>query len=435
MRVVRMQLRYGVTEAESWWHFALGPQREQIWTRLREIGTQIVGLFLFDKGAPDPVTDWPRFAASIEAVLKIGATPMITFARYHRPFDDLRGVRWFAERCGDVAWSCIDQWGGEVVRDWYWCVWNEPNSAWIGGGLSFEQYRRIYEAVAERVARWLAPHLDGRRALIGGPAIEGFLPTWLDWYWRFIHEIDNSLIGFVNWHRYGEWRDFGEEGAPRDDAAYRALIMSRTSDYEARARAVARLLGDSGILNICGEVNTHSHYDPRVRARFNQTIFGAAYYASALLHLIRGGADAELFWTGTDDAAGYGMLDPGGMPTPVFHAKRLCAQSLRYGDSVTFPADETGQRAVEIAVARGKDGRRSALLVHLSDEAATYDASDWSAGLSDCRTLLKVDRGTGNRVHAAAWDGRVAFDGYGVAAVMTEDVQDEAGQGHSENRQ
>ncbi len=31
----RMGLRYGVNEADSWWHFALGPQREErVFTRL-----------------------------------------------------------------------------------------------------------------------------------------------------------------------------------------------------------------------------------------------------------------------------------------------------------------------------------------------------------------------------------------------------------------
>ncbi|HET8579473.1 MAG TPA: hypothetical protein VFL31_00595, partial [Nitrospiraceae bacterium] len=258
---------------------------------------------------------------------------------------------------------------------------------------------------------------------------------WLDWYWRFIHEIDNSLIGFVNWHRYGEWRDFGEEGAPREDGTYRALIMSRTPDYEERARAVARLLDGRGMLNVCGEVNTHSHYDPGVRARFNQTIFGAAYYASALLHLIRGGADAELFWTGTDDAAGYGMLDPNGMPTPVFHAKRLCAQSLRYGDWVAFPVDGPGSHALEVAVSRGEDGRRSAVLVHLRDEVATYEASGWAEELGDGLGVLKLDRGTGNRILTKPWEGRLTFDGYGVAVVTTEGAQsNEADEGHLGNR-
>src|SRR5262249_22101210 len=112
----------------------------------------------------DPVTQWQEFAAYVQAVLNVGATPMITPAKCDRPYGDPRAVRWFAERCADVAWSCIERWGGEAVRDWYWCVWNEPNSTWIGGGLSFEQYRRIYEA-------------EGRGGAAGAGPVPGGLPA------------------------------------------------------------------------------------------------------------------------------------------------------------------------------------------------------------------------------------------------------------------
>lgn len=413
-----MALRYGVTEAESWRHFAVGPQRERIWTRLREIDTRIIGISLFDKRAPDPVRDWPMFVSYVQAVLNVGATPMFTFGRFHRPFDDSRALRWFANRCADVVWGCIEQWGGEVVRDWYWCVWNEPNNTWTSGHFSFEQYRRIYEEVAQGALRWLAPYLGERTPLIGGPAVNCFLPFWEDWIWRFVNEIDNSLVGFVNWHRYGDWRQAGEWVAPHDEAAHRALVMFQTPEYEANTRAVRQVVNGRGILNMCTELNAHSHHEPRVSAPFNQTIFGAAYYASALLYLIRGGADAELFSTITDDAGRYGMLDSSGTPTPVFHAKKLCAQALRYGDRVAFPAD--GGQGLEVAVAWGEDGRRSALLVHIRDEVASYKAAEWAEKLSGCRTLLKLDRGTGNRILTRPWDGRISFEGYGVAVVTTE---------------
>src|SRR5262245_59642490 len=224
----RMRLRYGTNETDSWWHFARGPQRERIWARLREMGTRVIRIFLFDKSAPDPVTQWQEFTSYVQAVLNAGAVPMVTFAKFNRPYGDPRAVRWFATRCADVVWGCIERWGGEAVRDWYWCVWNEPNSPWVGGGLTFEQYRRIYEAVAQGILRWLAPYLHGRRPRFGGPAVDGFMPFWMDWVWRFVNEIDDALIGFVNWHRCGDWREDGAWGAPRDEAVYRGLLMSRT---------------------------------------------------------------------------------------------------------------------------------------------------------------------------------------------------------------
>jgi hypothetical protein len=423
----RMRLRYGVNEADSWWYFALGPHRERLWGRLNEMNTQIIRIFVFDKCAPDPVTAWDDFRAYVDAVLNVGAVPMVTFAKSHRPTDDPRGLRWFATRCADVVWNAQEEWGAERIREWYWCIWNEPNSTWIGGGLSFEQYRRVYEEVAHAMLRWLGTAPTGQRPLIGGPAVEGFQPFWIDWVSRFLTEVDPALIGFVNWHRYADWRDHGEKGAPRDEAIHRALMLAQTADYQLRAQAVADLVETPGILNVCGEWNAHSHYLPPVRARFNQSMFGAAYGAAALLHLLRGGADAEMLWTGTDEACGYGILDSEARPTPLFHTKRFFGRYVRYGDWISFPVPDNDRLAVDGVVARGEDGRRSGLFVHLDDRSATYDVGQLAGDrLSDCATLLKLDAGTDHHVRMKPATGTVDFDGYGIAVLTNAlDAEDE----------
>jgi hypothetical protein len=413
----RLKLLYGVNEADSWWHFAIGPRRERIWARLREMDVRIIRIFLYQKGTPDPVSDWKTFAAYVQAVLDVGAIPMVTFAQFPGPIGDGRAIRAFANRCGDVVWSALEHWGPATVREWMWCVWNEPNNTWIGGGVSFEQYRAIYESVAEQVVRWLAPHLRDGPPRLGGPSVEGFQPFWLDWIWRFVEEIDHSLIGFVNWHLYADWREDGEEGAPLGAAAHRGLMLAQTPEYGARARAVAETLNGFGALNICGEWNAHSHYLPSVRARFNQSLFGAAYGVSALLHLMRGGVDAEMLWTGTDEACGYGVLDKDAHPTPLFHAKCLCTRHIRRGDWISFPMWEHRHPELDSVIARGDDGQVSALIVHLSDDTATYPLSELNANLSDCRTVLKIDGETGNQVRRRSANGTVGFYGYGVAVV------------------
>jgi len=80
---------------------------------------------------------------------------------------------------------------------------------------------------------------------------------------------------------------------------------------------------------------------------------------------------------------------------------------------------------VDALIARGEDGRRSALLVHLKEETATYGVSELSDSLGDCRTLLKIDGGTGNQVLQTACKGTIAFDGYGVAIVTNTPVYDQ----------
>src|SRR5205807_6829522 len=66
-----MQLRYGFNGRENWSHFALGPHREFICARLREMGTGIIRIF-FDERFTNPVSDWHRFAAYIQAILNVG---------------------------------------------------------------------------------------------------------------------------------------------------------------------------------------------------------------------------------------------------------------------------------------------------------------------------------------------------------------------------
>jgi len=417
---MKMKLQYGINQADACEAFAIGESSEGIRQSLRDIGTRMIRLFLYDKGAPDPVMQWPIFVSYVQAVLKVGAKPMVTFAKMHKPVDDLEAVDEFANRSSEVVRRCIEQWGGDVVRDWYWCVWNEPNNEWISGPVTFAQYRYIYEQVSDRCLRWLKPHLGGRKPLIGGPGVEGFQPFWMDWVWRFLNEIDNELIGFLDWHYYGDWRDDGENNAPADGAAHRRLMMGLIGEYGNRARIMGEMLKGRGILNICGELNCHSHYTRPVRERFNYSVFAATFYISALLQLMRQDVDAEMYWVGTEDQGGYGMLNKRGEPWPSYHAKKLCTQHIGYGDSISFPTGESGNGCIDAVVACSESGRRSVLVAHQKEKRASYDIAKLIPGLTDLRTVLKIDEGSNNQIIETRYDGRIYFDGFGVAAVTTE---------------
>ena len=416
----RSRLRYGVNEALGWRQFALGPGREQIRDRLRAIDTQILRIYAFDRHTPDPNRDWPSFAGYVQAVLNTGATPMITFTRFRPPFDDAATVRWFALRCGELVWNCIEQWGGEAVREWYWCVWNEPNSDWINPGFTFDQYRQIYVAVAQEILRWLGQYLAGRRALIGGPAVDTFQPFWIDWLWQFVQEIDNSLIGFVLWHRFGDWRAIGEWGAPRSDAIYRDLIMARALEYSEHARTVRRLVGTRGILNICGRLNVNSHQEVRVSAELNQGIFGAVYYALALVELIRGGADGELYWMGTDAGGPYGLWDDHGRPTVAFLAKQMVVQAIRQHDEITIEEAVQGHRGLMVVRAQEGGERRSALIINFSECPLSKTLGDILGPNENYTAFRKIDAGTERQVVIIPCGANAAFNGRGVAIATTD---------------
>jgi hypothetical protein len=424
----RMRLRYGFNEIYGWWDLSQGPHRARIQRRLRRMGTEVVRVFVFDQPVPDPVKDWNSFAGFLQAVLDIGAKPMLTFAKFHPPYDDQRNIDEFVARCSEVVWGCIEQWGGSEVKDWYWCVWNEPNNKIIGGDLTFAQYRRIYEAVAAAVLKLLGPHLEGRKALIGGPAIDGtHRAYWMDWIARLVADLDDSMVAFASWHRYGDWRPavpsaalnlemWGSPDAPAGPA-FEALLMAQTPDYEARARGVARLLNGRDILNVCGELNTMSHHEQYYTLGLNQNAFGAAYYASALIHLMRGGADLEMRWTATAHDDAYGLMSKTGEAMPAGLAKELIAQHVRHGDWIRFPGCRVPAPEIDGVVAWDDAGRRSGVFVNTSSRPQTLGVRALDEDLLASREVLRVDVETGDKIIREPFEGIVRLAGYGVAVV------------------
>ena len=193
--------------------------------------------------------------------------------------------------------------------------------------------------------------------------------------------------------------------------------MAQTPQYETRARAVARILEGRAIENICGELNTLVHHDHNFVGGLNQNAFGAAYYASALIHLIRGGADLEMRWTATAHNDAYGVMTREGQPTPACLAKQLFAQHVRRGDWVSFPDRRPDIPDLEAIVAWSDDGRLSGVLVNTGARPRTLAASDWDPVLEGCREVLRLDAGTGGRIVREPFGGKIRLNGYGLAVI------------------
>mgnify|MGYP003393422900 CR=1 FL=1 len=423
-----MKMRYGFNEIYGWWHFSQGERREEIQRRLRLMDTKVVRVFVFDQPVPDPFNDWHSFEGMLQAILDIGAKPMITFAKFPPPYDRPKNVRDFVSRASEVVWGCIERWGGEEVSQWYWCVWNEPNNLIVGGDLNFDQYRTIYEALSEEILRQLSPYLGKRKAMIGGPAIDGtHRAYWMDWIARLLSEVDERKVGFVSWHCYGDWRPavpskslglqmWGSPDSPSGEV-FETQLLAKTPAYEARARGVARLLDGHSALNVCGELNTMSHHEYYYTLGHNQTLLGAAYYASALIHLIRGGADLEMRWTATAHSDAYGLVYLDGVPSPAALAKQLFAQHVRFGDVISFPANRLELPMLDTIVAHGEGGRISAVFVNTSRNAVKLRPKDYDALLDSCGSLFRLDSTTNDRVVAEKLRGQFVLNGYGIGVI------------------
>ncbi len=424
----RMKMRYGFNEIYGWWHFSQGDHREEIQRRLRLMDTKVVRVFVFDQPVPDPFKDWQSFEGMLQAILDIGAKPMITFAKFPPPYDRAKNIKDFVTRVSEVVWGCIERWGGQEVSEWYWCVWNEPNNLIVGGDLNFGQYRKIYEALSEEILRQLSPYLGARKAMIGGPAIDGtHRAYWMDWIARLVSEVDERKVGFVSWHCYGDWRPavpskslglqmWGSPDSPNGDT-FETLLLSQTPGYESRARGVSRLLHGHSALNVCGELNTVSHHEYYYTLGHNQNLLGAAYYASALIHLIRGGADLEMRWTATSHSEAYGLVYLDGKPSPAALAKQLFAQHVKFGDEISFPVNRADSPHLDVIVAHGAGGRTSAIFVNSSRDAISLVPQAMDASLEDCNSLFRLDQTTGERVLAERLRGEFILNGYGIGVI------------------
>ena len=60
------------------------------------------------------------------------------------------------------------------------------------------------------------------------------------------------------------------------------------------------------------------------------------------------------------------------------------------------------------------------LVVHQKEERASYDIAKLIPGLTDLRTVLKIDGGSNDLIVETPYDGWIHFDGFGVTAVTTE---------------
>jgi hypothetical protein len=244
--------------------------------------------------------------------------------------------------------------------------------------------------------------------------VDGFQPFWFDWIWRFVEEVDDSLIGFVAWNRYGDWREPGAWSAPADPDVFERLLLSRTGEYWSRAQAVGVLLEGRGILNLCSELNAHSHNDPAISSRFNQSPLGAAYYGSALIDLMRGGADGEFLWAGACDLGPYDALEASGRTTPTYEAKKLIARNVRLGDLICFPLDRDPVPDFDAVVASNEAGRNVAVLVYRGSAARKLELERWPelAGFSQ---IASVAGANGGQVRSDSLPSTLSFGEYAVA--------------------
>jgi hypothetical protein len=136
-----------------------------------------------------------------------------------------------------------------------------------------------------------------------------------------------------------------------------------------------------------------------------------------LIHLIRGGAELEMRWTGAGPDDAYALMTSKGEPLPAGLAKQLFVQHVRFGDRLRFPETRHEVPGLDSVIAWDEAGRRSGVFVNTAAKPVTLAAAEWDNDLSLGDTVLRLDGSTGNRIARQRFDGTLRLEGHGLAVV------------------
>jgi xylan 1,4-beta-xylosidase len=165
-----------------------------------------VGVFHWTGGTAAPTYDWTKFdtilkgyaAAGMRPIMELTFTPM-ALARAtdagvisnKNPPSDLQVYSQFIEA---VVQHCVDTFGADDVKKWYWEVWNEPDYPGFWTATQAD-YLSMYGAAVSGATMAL-PDI-----LIGGPATT-YAGPWVTAFLQYTKST-NTRVSFVSSHGYG----------------------------------------------------------------------------------------------------------------------------------------------------------------------------------------------------------------------------------------
>ena len=272
----------------------------------------------------------------------------------------------WAELVRHFAQHCVDRYGVDEVRSWYFEVWNEPD---LSDGFftgTQDQYFELYKVTALAL-KALDPQLR-----VGGPATSNYhvpdeiwkkaeadgtdpltlqwRPTWIEDFLNYCKK--NSLpVDFVSTHPYPM------------DMEYRGKTVHRSVNSTRDDLRLIRKMVDAGPFPRAEIHLTEWSSTPSSRDHTHDSLPAAAYIVKCNLDSV-GLVDSLSYWTFTDvfeeqgagDTifhGGFGMINYQGIPKPVFHGYRflnaLGDEVLGQTDGAIITRDLKTKRAIALA--------------------------------------------------------------------------------------
>ncbi|MHB9130213.1 MAG: GH39 family glycosyl hydrolase [Armatimonadota bacterium] len=229
---------------------------------------------------------------------------------------------------------CVDRYGLNEVRQWYFEVWNEPNIGFWSG--TQQEYWALYDAAA-RAIKSVDPLLK-----VGGPATAG--AEWVREMLDHCAEAD-SPIDFVSYHGYPTDEGYVIAGQP--------MTFKGTGFWCEAGRRNYEIVRASDFPNVEIHV-TEWNSSPGSRDFTHDTTYGAAYLCQGISE-VAGYVDTFSYWTVSDIFqeggypfsefhGGFGLLTVHGVRKPSWHAFQLLHRlgGERVAATITDAPDGTG---------------------------------------------------------------------------------------------
>jgi hypothetical protein len=257
---------------------------------------RFLGGFSLDTVYPNGKMDQPNYAPYVEMIKKARAVnphyQAMFCMRASVDFSKPEGRQLFADLCADFVREMNIK---EQLGLTHWEIYNEP----YANGIPKERWL------------WHAYNLAATQMKQVDPSIKigGYAPCWpVMGYMTDFYQHCHENVDFLSWHKYPT----GSADTPTKN------LMAGTSSFENDAigvRAIVeRITPGKNVELAITEYNinySHKPHDPRQAAHI-----GAAWMASVLNHLIRGGVDIAQTWHSRGGGT-YGLFDSNNKPRPT----------------------------------------------------------------------------------------------------------------------
>lgn len=276
---------------------------------------------------------------------------------------------------------CVERWGRDEVKTWYFEVWNEPNLAPYWAGTQ-EEFNTLHDHAMAGVRRALP------EARVGGPDVAGHGGAFMDAFLKHVVSGRNHATGEVGTPT--DFLSFHAKGSPRFvDGHVRMGMAVQLSDIATGFRKIAAVPELKHRPIVIGENDPEGCAAcPGAQNAYRNGTMYSSYTAASYKRIwqlaARHGVNLEgaLTWAFTFEDqpwfAGYRQLATNGVDLPVLHVLRMYAKlgatQLRAESSAEVPLDELlaegvqGRPDVGVLATRTGDGKLAVMAWHYHDD-------------------------------------------------------------------